>query len=163
MNQGKEKSVNISAPNLLAICVNGLENGEIQGRLYHYYGKEPICFFSILDLIRAMENLFDDLVFPQASTKSRSFFEKEAVMVYRRGRKEKTVSWEDMFSHEGTRGTFITCVKFRQRSTWQGDFFWKEKGEKVYFSSALEFIRQLELALNQSQETEERRGADRYE
>lgn len=154
MNQGKQISVNISAPNLLTICVNGMENGEIQGQVYHFYSDEPVCFYSVLDLIRLMERIFDDLVFPQASTKSRSFFEKETEMVYRHERKEKTVLWEELLSHHGTMGTFITCVKFRQRSTWQGEILWKEKERKVFFSNALEFIRQIEMAVNQRLEAE---------
>jgi len=150
MGQTNHKSVNISAPNLITICVNGMEQGELQGVFYHYYSEEPVFFDSILDLIRAMEKLFDDLVFPEASTRARSFFEKETEMVYKRGRKEKNVLWENLLSHKGTLGTFITCVKFRQRSTWQGEFYWKEKEEKVFFLSGLEFIRLLYQAVEES-------------
>ena len=147
MNQINVRLVNISTPSLMTICVDSLEEGEIQGRLYHYYDEEPVVFESVLDLLREMEQLCDDIVFPQASTVSRSFFEKEQESFLKIKRKEKEVAWEKLLSQEGKKGTFITCVKFRQRSTWQGDFLWKEKEEKIFFSTALEFVRLLTQAL----------------
>ena len=149
MSQTNQTTVNISAPNLLTICVNGREHGEIQGVFYHYFSEEPVVFHSILDLIRGMEDLFEELIFPQSSTKSRSFLEKEEILMFRQGRRDKEIGWDELLSHKGALGTFVTCVKFRQKSTWQGEFFWKEKGQKVFFLSALEFIRQLERAVNQ--------------
>ena len=151
MNQINKNAVNISAPNLINICVNGLEHGEIQGEFYHYYSKEPVAFQNILELVKAMEKLFDELVFPQASTRSRSFFEKAPENFYRPKREEKRVLWEELLDHSGIAGTFITCVKFRQSSTWQGDLYWKEQGEKMFFSSALEFIRLISRSVNAEQ------------
>ena len=156
MSQANQISVNISAPNLITICVNGMEHGEVQGEFYHYFSEKPVEFYSILDLVRAMENLFDELVFPQASTKSRSFFEKEEELMFRQGRRDKMISSEELLSHRGMAGTFVTCVKFRQRSTWQGDFVWKEKGKKVFFENALEFIGLMMKALNQEGKAEEK-------
>ncbi|MBE5955373.1 MAG: hypothetical protein E7253_02860 [Lachnospiraceae bacterium] len=154
MNQVNQKAVNISAPNLVNICINGLEHGEIQGEVYHYYSEKPESFSSVVELIRTMEKLFDYLMFPQASTRIRSFWEKENEIYPRRKREDKQVSWEELLAHSGRIGTFITCVKFRQRSTWQGDFFWKEKEQKMFFSSALEFVRLLDQAVNQEQKKE---------
>ena len=37
MERGK---INISAPNLVAICIDRMEGGSIQGRMYHKYQKE---------------------------------------------------------------------------------------------------------------------------
>lgn len=143
MSKVNQKSVNISAPNLLTICVNYMEQGEIQGEFYHYYSEEPVAFSSVLELMRGMERLFDELVFPQASTKTRSFLGKGPEFLSGSGKKEKSVKWEELLSHKGKRGTFVTCVKFRQSSTWQGDFYWVERERKIFFSSALEFFRLL--------------------
>ena len=155
MSQIIQNSVGISAPNLLAICVNNAEYGEIQGEFYHYYDKEPIGFCSILELIREMERFFDDLAFPQTSNRGRSFLEKENEIPVDIKRKEKQILWEQLMNHSGRRGTFITSVKFRQRSAWQGEFFWKEKNEKISFSSALEFIRLIDERVAQADEKEE--------
>ena len=147
MSRVNQRYVNISAPNLLVICVNNMEEGEIQGEFYHYYSEESVRFFSVLDLIRSMEKLFNDLAFPQASTRPRSFLEQRAEAFVDLKRKDKIIPWEELFAYTGKKGTFITCVKFRQRSAWQGEFFYKEQERKVFFSSTLEFIRLLEQAL----------------
>ena len=154
MNQVSQNSVNISAPNLLTICVNDINEGDMQGEFYHYYSEKPVVFYSVLDLIRSMEKLFDDLAFPQASTRPRSLVEKRAEEDGEVNRKEKLIPWNELLSHTGKKGTFITCVKFRQRSSWQGEIFLKEQERKVFFSSTLEFIRLLDQALNQQQKAD---------
>lgn len=151
MSQINQRFVNISAPNLITICVNDRKEGEIQGEFYHYYSEEPIVFFSVLDLIRSMEALFDDLAFPQASTRPRSFLEQETKEFVHPKRKEKLISWEKLSDQSGKMGTFITCVKFRQRSSWQGDCYLKEQERKEFFSSTLEFIRLLDQTVEQEQ------------
>ncbi|HJC32937.1 MAG TPA: hypothetical protein H9934_12520 [Candidatus Anaerobutyricum faecale] len=47
----------------------------------------------------------------------------------------------DIVSQKGKKGTFIITVKFRQNSTWQGELFWIERGEKQKFSSTLDLIK----------------------
>ena len=154
MSQVNQRFVNISAPNLITICVNDRKDGEIQGEFYHYYREEPVVFFGVLDLIRSMEALFDDLAFPQASTRPRSFLDQATKEFVRQKRKGKLISWEKLSDHSGGMGTFITCVKFRQRSSWQGEFFFKEQERKVFFSSTLEFIRLLNQSLEQERKAD---------
>ena len=48
---------------------------------------------------------------------------------------------------KGDMGTFITNVKFRQNAEWQGELFWVEKESKLFFSNTLEFLKQLDSAL----------------
>ena len=38
------------------------------------------------------------------------------------------------------RGTFLLNIYDRQNSTWQGELFWMERGEKQNFSSTLDLI-----------------------
>ena len=154
MSQVNQRFVNISAPNLLTICINEVEAGELQGEFYHYYSEEPVPFFSVLDLVRSMEKLFDNLAFPQASTVLRSFLEQEKEEGVNSKRKDKMIPWEELLSHEGKKGTFITSVKFRQRSSWQGDFYFKEQERKEFFTSTLEFIRLLDQAVDREQKAD---------
>ena len=79
MEKIQQYKINISAPNLLNICVDQREEGKISGRLYHCYKKEPIVFCDVVELIREAEKLFDAIGFPQASTKTRSFTEKNTL------------------------------------------------------------------------------------
>ncbi len=88
--------------------------------------------------------IFDRISFPQASTKPRYFVKPDEVL----GPKPvKSVAQEDVIRFTGSLATFITCVKFRQNSAWQGEVFWVEKGEPYRFFSTLEFIKLVDRGL----------------
>lgn len=61
MSRKNIASMNLSSPNLVNVCIDTLENGEIRGRMYHYYGEQPARFVSILELLKQMEALFDGI------------------------------------------------------------------------------------------------------
>lgn len=130
--------INISAPDLVNVCVDGSCDGEVAGRLYHCYRKEELCFSNLVQLLRMMEKFFDEIQFPQASTKSRSFFSPETG---EKTQKTKLAAQSDIILRRGKKATFIIVVQFRQNATWQGDLFWVEKEEKQTFSSTLDLIK----------------------
>lgn len=145
MENKKQTQINISMPNLINICVNERMHGEISGEIYHCYEKEPMLFSNVVEMLRKIEDLFDRICFPQASTKTRSFYETPPAG--RTIRPEKVVMQQDVIQYRGTVGSFVTCVKFRQNSTWQGELFWMEKGIKRQFANTLDFIKILDSAL----------------
>ena len=145
--QTRKFGVNFRTPNLINICVDHFKEGEIGGRFYHCYSREPIQFMNVVELLREAEKLFDDISFPQASTKTRSFVEKVQVQVSRMQRPEPVVDQECVVGHNGKLGTFVTTVKFRQNSTWQGEFYWLEGEKSLKFSNTLDFIKQIDMAL----------------
>ena len=49
-----------------------------------------------------------------------------------------------------TTGTFEISIKFTQNSTWQGQIHWVEKGLKQNFRSALEMLKLMDEALEES-------------
>ncbi len=147
MENRNQNRINISAPNLISICVDQVKHSEIGGRLYHYYSEEPIPFANIVELLRSAEQFFDKISFPQASTKTRRFGGTEEVDLEHIRRPDKILSWEELHEKEGRLGTFVTSVMFRQSSTWQGEFLWKEQGIIKRFSNTLEFIKQMDEAL----------------
>ena len=51
--------INISAPDLVNMCVDESCDGEVAGRLYHCYRKEELCFSNLVQLLRMMEKFFD--------------------------------------------------------------------------------------------------------
>ncbi len=61
------------APNFINMCIDNIDDGELSGRIYHCYSKEPWKFTNILQLIELADDFFDKLEFPQASTSARSF------------------------------------------------------------------------------------------
>ena len=129
------------------ICIDQVCDGEFQGRFYHCYANEAESFSNVVELIRKAENLFDCISYPQASTRSRSFVSQEDVII--RQCPDKCRKQEDLFKFKGALGTFITFVKFRQNSTWQGEFFWVEGELKNYFSNILDFIKMMAQRVSQ--------------
>jgi len=147
MSEVQRRRINLSAPNLLNICVDEKNDGEIGGRIYHCYQKEPIVFHNVVELIRQAEKLFDMLGFPQASTRSRSFTEKNEPVRMSPPRPEKILNQEEVAMFRGERGTFVTSVRMRQNSTWQGEFYWAEQDVIHKFSNTLEFLKGIDASV----------------
>lgn len=141
MDRGK---INISAPNLVAICIDRIIDGSIQGRMYHKYQKEPQIFCEVHKLLCLMEDLFDRCGYPQSTTQNRFFVDrkdtktKEALLM---------ADLDQVLDNNGDLATFVVHVKYRQHSTWQGEVVWAEKGKKKSFRSALELIKLMDGAL----------------
>ena len=68
------QKVDISAPNLMSICIDKDQNHEKQGRFYHRYSAEPVVFTDLNDLLIIADRLMDRIDYPQASMRSRTFF-----------------------------------------------------------------------------------------
>ena len=60
-----EQSYQISwyAPNFINMCIDNINDGELSGRIYHCYSKEPWKFTNILQLIELADDFFDRLEF----------------------------------------------------------------------------------------------------
>ena len=50
MEQQELPRMNMSTPNLIVVCVDQMQEGDIGGRFYHCYEKEPVKFESIVEL-----------------------------------------------------------------------------------------------------------------
>jgi len=132
-------------PNLINICIDSVDDGEMTGKIYHCYSEEAIAFSNIIRMIETVEEFFDCLQFPQAATQTRSFHRKESVQ----GQKlEKKLEEEQILQMRGQKGTFLLNVKYRQNSSWQGFLQWVEEDEAWQFASVLEFIKILNNALD---------------
>ena len=51
---------------------------------------------------------------------------------------------EEFANIDGNVATFFVLVKYRQKSTWQGEIFWKEKNVMAEFFSELELLKIIE-------------------
>ena len=61
-------------PNLINICIDSVDDGEMTGKIYHCYSEEAIAFSNIIRMIETVEEFFDCLQFPQAATQTRSLY-----------------------------------------------------------------------------------------
>lgn len=146
-----EQSCQISwyAPNFINMCIDNINDGELSGRIYHCYSKEPWKFTNILQLIELADDFFDKLEFPQASTSARSFTSTQFSVV---DRLDKVQSPEDFIENRGQKGTFFLNVRYRQNSSWQGSVTWVEEQREQHFRSALELLKLIDGALDNNYE-----------
>lgn len=139
----------IAAPNLLSICVDKITDGEHSGVMWHLYQDLPVAYNNTMDLLRKMEQFFDEWNFPQSSTISRSFHNGKNIQERPRDKKEAAARMDvqDLLKKKGEEATFIVHVKFRQNATWQGEVIWADKKEKRCFRSALELLKLMDSAM----------------
>lgn len=135
-----------SIPNLINICVDRSVQGEIGGRIYHYYKETPQKFDNVVQLLRQMEGFYNSLHFPEASVMLRNFSEERKRQTPRREQKQ-VLDRETVMAERGECATFYVYVQYRQNATWQGTVVWKEQEREEEFRSALELIILLDNAL----------------
>ena len=144
------------ARNLISICVDGIENADYQGCLWHQYSDDPIHFGSVAGMITTMDNLMDDWDFPQKGLDQREFFPKEHRIHRRNKGQDDDLVIDKVQKQHGTRNiqgkrgkldTFIVHVAYRQNATWQGQVVVASTNEKISFSSAMELLRIMDKSL----------------
>lgn len=154
----QKKMKNYSAPNFLAICVDGHRDMDISGRLYYGTGEIPERFLSAKQMILKIDALCDRIGYPQSSTVARTFAQRETETS-----EEKVMEMvrpEIIAEQQGEEATFVVHVKYRQNATWQGSITWAEKDMTHNFRSALELLKLIDSALyEQEDETVSARDA----
>ena len=139
-------NVNISAPNLMNICIDGVSANNYKGRLYHKFQVEPQRFGDIGQLLDLIETVCDVSGYPQSTTQERSFRKKRENTFGKEASQVADIN--EMLEQKGDLATFVVHVKYRQHSTWQGEVVWAEKNERRTFRSALELLKLIDNALD---------------
>ena len=148
-----ETEERIYGKNLVCICVNGVEQNDIQGELWTPYEEESMAFSNCKELLLNMDQLYDHWDFPQRTTSYRTFGKKDKTKDFHNPlsiRKREPI--RSLKSFKGEKATFLVQVKFRQHTTWQGQVLWAEKKKKIHFRSALELLKLFDSALEQMEE-----------
>ncbi len=134
------------------ICVDSYENSQLAGRLYNPHLKEGISFSNLMQFLKDMEILLDDMNFPQAFTSTRYFSNPISH------------SWDGSSEEpmlQGKLATFAVKVLFRQNASWQGSISWIGQGKEQSFRSALELVFLIDSARGEALDrTEENICAD---
>ncbi len=140
MKQKADRHISLHVPNIIAICVHQKAGDEIEGELYHCYDTKPWRFSNVMQMLDAIEELYNRISFPQAAQRHRTLVEmhpeKKAPLT-------KVQEPEQITEMRGELGTFLLCVKHRQNASWQGEMEWIEGQERIEFSSELELIKQI--------------------
>lgn len=148
--------INIAAPNLTNICIDQLSDGEYGGRIYHKYKKEATYFSESGQMISILDHFFNEINYPQASTKYRSFQKKKKGETAPAPKKQEQLKQvqtvDEMLEPHGKEATFVLHVQYRQNSTWQGKLIWIEEEAEETFCSVLELLKLLDSALVKEEE-----------
>ena len=126
----KEK-LNISASNIVNVCIDNIDGVERSGRFYCYYSEEPIFFRSIHELFRYMERFMNELNFPQSSTELRTYEDKQ-----QKPANEKKISFTEVSNREwileqrGSIDTLAVYVRYRQSATWKCLSYEKQRARR---------------------------------
>lgn len=137
--------------NTVVICVDKTTALDVSARLYHCYTEDPIILYRPLEMLKVMEEFFNELGYPQAATRDRKMISKRKNSeISEPAEKEmKMVTTEDCIrKNTGERASFVIKVNSRQNATWQGSILWTERGVTQQFRSALELIKLMDDALN---------------
>ncbi len=144
-----KRAVDVSAPNLMSICIDENENHEKQGRFYHRYSVEPMLFTDLNSLLIEADRLMDKIDYPQASMRSRNFFDTQENRKEKGAERVKTA--DEILNESGKKATFVVNVQYRQNATWQGKVLWAEAGRSCNFRSALELLKLIDGALDEEE------------
>jgi len=131
-----------AAPNIVCVCVDKIVDGLMEGRLYHRYSGEHQTFTGMDPVIKYMDELFEKINYPQSAVRERSF--ETYIPEGRKERIEPLLSSKELEDKEGLLMTLLVNVRFRQRATWQGWLYYKEKDELVEFDSELDLIKSMD-------------------
>ena len=125
---------------LTTVCIDSYENGELAGRFYNPHLEEGKSFRSLIQFLKEMEAMLDDMNFPQPFSSIRSFSSPP--------QPQHMGSPPDKTVQQGRLATFAVKVIFRQNASWQGSVAWLGQGKEESFRSVLELILLIDSALN---------------
>ena len=108
------------------VCVDDYQDSILRGRLYNPYFSTGSSFQSLMEFLRRMEELLDEMQFPQSFTAASPPVQEV---------------------QEGKCATFSVRVLFRQNASWQGSVTWLEGRREESFRSALELVLLMDSAL----------------
>ena len=140
-----------SLPNMVMVCVDGVENGDIYGRYFHRYKKEETFFPDSATLVIEMERFYDAICYPQAATKTRKFMEREREKVPAKEHMTVIYDSQTLMQFRGKLATFLVGVTSRQNASWQGDVVWMEQKIRKHFCSDMELVVFVDDAVKKSE------------
>lgn len=140
-----------SLPNMVMVCVDGVENGDIYGRYFHRYKKEETFFLDSATLVIEMERFYDAIGYPQAAIKTRKFIERKGGRIPAKEHMAVISDSQTLMQFRGKLATFLVGVTSRQNASWQGDVVWMEQQIRKHFCSDMELVVFVDDAVKKSE------------
>lgn len=126
------------------VCVDRYTGGGVpEGRIYNPGLSGVTTFTCVTQFLLRMEEMLDEMRFPQPFAVARSFAPSALEVPDTHGGKEEEKA--------GALATFVVRVFFRQSASWQGSVTWEETGREQSFRSVLELLLMMDGALKEAQ------------
>ena len=154
----EQQTVSNGPLHLITVCVDSGEHSRMIGRIYHRFSQQPITFLGAEGVLFSIEKLMDEWDYPQSTLKMRSFAPSSPHQSRQPGMARKAIN--DPLAYTGQDATFVVHVKYRQNATWQGTVTWADKNKQQNFRSALELIKLMDSAMDESLPPEQEQTAE---
>ena len=134
---------------LFMLRIEGVKDRCPYGTIHHCFFEEPFTFCGLDQAILKMDEMMDELCYPQASTRLRNF---AGCDVQREKVKKLYMCWETDSLKERGKAKLVCGIRvyYRQNSSWQGEILC-EKYPKVFFRSVLELMHLIQSALRKTE------------
>lgn len=156
-NEKRVERINLpaTAP-FLMIYVEQYEDGIPEGKMVNLFVKETIHFRGFGDMLVKMDQVYDYLDFPQAAHEPRSFMEHapqdyDYLAPYKKRFFTAVPLMGRPRENEKAMQTFFVRTQFRHNGSWQGSIVWLEKKREQNFISALQCLKLMMEALQDSE------------
>ncbi|MET0015688.1 hypothetical protein [Oscillibacter sp.] len=123
------------------VCIDSCADGVYTGRLINLGLPKPIMFHGVMQFLLEVEELLDDMRFPEPFVQTRSF-----------AMTAKPPANTAQDTAHGCLATFNLRVLFRQNASWQGSVQWLEGRQEESFRSALELLLLMNSTMNLTNE-----------
>gem|GEM_PF-800261 len=137
----------MQVPGSILVCVDEHKGKEILGRIYYPGGEGPLQFNEMGRLLIEIDQILDEMNYPESSTSGRSF--QKSSKVHKNPKERAAMQEKKPALKKGDKGTFVVQIQYRQHATWQGKVLWAEKNETKQFRSALELLKLIDSALDE--------------
>ena len=126
---------------LTTVCVDSYHDAVLEGRFYNNLREDGVRFLSTIDFLRSVEDMLNEMQFPQAFSGIRRFQTPAA---------DECEAPEKRMFYNGDCATFHLKIFFRQNTSWQGTIRWVEGKKEESFRSVLELLFLMDSALRES-------------
>ena len=129
------------------IAVDDFENRILKGRINHESKEYGIVFYSLSEMVFALEELFEEIHYPMKSVDHRNFSKKEYLDLKEESRE---VRIEGLKSEtRGKLADFCLRVQYRYYASWQGQIEQIGTNAKRHFDSFMELMDFLDQQLGE--------------
>ena len=154
----EQQTVSSGPLHLITVCVDSGEPSRMSGRIYHRYSQQPITFMWVEGVFFSIEKMMVEWEYPQSTLEMRIFAPSSHHQRWMQGIAIQAMN--DPRAHTGVVTHLEGHVKYRQNATWQGTVTWADKNKQQNFRSALELIKLMDSAMDESLPPEQEQTAE---